>query len=413
MPAKANGRPLLRLVQMKRQFDAIVLGLGAMGSATLYQLAKRANRGLRVLGIDRYSPPHDRGSSHGDTRITRLSIGEGERYSPLAIRSHEIWREIERGTGADLLTQTGGLIISSSGPRATCHVPGFFQNTLAAARRYSIRHELLDARDIRKRFPAFNVGDDEVGYFEPEAGYLRPEACVAAQLQLAAHHGATIHRNELALSFNENNGIVRLVTEQGEYETGKLIVTTGPWLPELAGERFARLLTVRRQVLCWFDVNDGIETFEPARFPVFIWELPGSGQAIYGFPAIDGPRGGVKIATEQFEAATTPTETARTAGPDEIRTMHANNIAPWFPGLSARCVKALTCLYTMTPDFHFLVDAHPDAPGVIVASPCSGHGFKHSAAIGEALAKMSQGEHNLLDDDAFRLARFGPGSLDA
>src|SRR5580692_10504360 len=163
---------------MKR-YQAIVIGLGAMGSAALYQLAKR---GASVLGIDRYAPPHVHGSSHGDTRITRLAIGEGEHYTPLARRSHEIWREIEKETGADLLTVTGGLILSSPTKTAFTHVEDFFENTLAAARKHGIAHELLDAGEIRKRFPQFAVRNDEVGYFEKEAGFLRPEECVRSQL---------------------------------------------------------------------------------------------------------------------------------------------------------------------------------------------------------------------------------------
>ncbi|MBL0143519.1 MAG: N-methyl-L-tryptophan oxidase [Betaproteobacteria bacterium] len=374
---------------MDTPYDAIVLGLGAMGSATLYQLAKR---GGRVLGIDRLSPPHDRGSSHGDTRITRLAIGEGEPYTPLAIRSHEIWREIEAETGMDLLTTTGGLIISGAGPRAACHVPGFFENTLAAASSHGIRHDLLDASDIRRRFPQFAVRDDEVGYYEYEAGFLRPEACVTAQLKLAEHFGAVIHCNERALRFTEEKGLVRLWTEQGSYEARRLVVTAGPWLPQLLGETWAGRFTVRRQVLYWFAMKGPVEAFQPERFPVFIWELANHAQPIYGFPAIEGPDGGVKIATEQHELATTPETVARGVDPGEATQMFEEKVAPYFPALSGDCVKAVTCLYTMTADCHFVIEAHPDCPDVIVASPCSGHGFKHSAAIGERLARLVIGD---------------------
>ena len=370
---------------MDNPCDVIVLGLGAMGSATLYQLAKR---GVRALGIDQFSPPHALGSSHGDTRITRLAIGEGEEYTPLALRSHEIWREIEGETGVDLLATTGGLIISSAGPRATCHVPGFFENTLAAAKRHGIRHDLLDAGEIRRRFPQFAVRDDEVGYHEPEAGFLRPEACVDAQLRLAERHGAAIHRNEKAQRFTQEDGVVRLWTELGQYRARRLVVTAGPWLPGLLGETWAGRFTVRRQVLYWFREKDEIEAFRPDRFPVFIWELSGQAQPSYGFPAIDGAGGGVKIASEQHELATTPESVARAVAPGEIRAMFEEKVAPCFPGLSGDCVKAVTCLYTMTADCRFVIEPHPDCPGVVVASPCSGHGFKHSAAIGERLARM-------------------------
>src|SRR5687768_3259046 len=166
---------------MRPALDAIVVGLGAFGAATTYQLAKS---GARVLGIDQYSPPHALGSSHGDTRITRLAIGEGDAYVPLAARSHEIWRELEAATAKDLLTVTGGLWISSSARRAETHVKDFFANTLAAARRFGIAHQVLEAKDIGKRFPQFRVSPNETGYYEPGAGFVRPEACIAAQLGL-------------------------------------------------------------------------------------------------------------------------------------------------------------------------------------------------------------------------------------
>ena len=378
---------------METPIDAIVLGLGAMGSATLYQLAKR---GIRALGIDRHSPPHALGSSHGDTRITRLAIGEGEEYSPLALRSHEIWRDIERETGKDLLTTTGGLIVSSAGPRATCHVPRFFANTLAAARRHGIRHEILDADGIRRRFPQFAVRDDEIGYFEPEAGFLRPEACVAAQLGLAQHHGAVVHQGEAVQGFAQEAGGVRVRTDRGEYRAPRLVVTAGPWLLGLLGETWTGRFIVRRQALFWFREKAPGGAFQPGRFPVFIWELAGRAQPSYGFPALDGGGGGVKIATEQHEEATNPDAVRREVGKAEIRAMFEEKVAPYFPGLSGECVKAVTCLYTMTADSRFVIEPHPECPGAIVASPCSGHGFKHSAALGEALAQIvAEGESRI------------------
>src|SRR5690349_7234064 len=171
--------------------DVVVIGLGAVGSAAAYQLARR---GAKVLGIDRHSPPHAMGSSHGDTRITRLAIGEGAHYTPLVLRANEIWREVESQTGEDLHVVTGMLIVSSERRRATTHVANFFENTIEAARRFGIAHDILDAAAIRRRFPRFAVRDNEVGYYEPGAGYLRPEACIAAQLRLAEDHGAELHR---------------------------------------------------------------------------------------------------------------------------------------------------------------------------------------------------------------------------
>ncbi|MGE0355707.1 MAG: N-methyl-L-tryptophan oxidase [Burkholderiales bacterium] len=383
---------------MEEPWDAIVLGLGAMGSAALYQLARR---GLRVLGIDRHSPPHAFGSSHGESRITRLAIGEGEEYTPLAMRSHEIWRAIERETGESLLTVTGGLVVSGAGARAQCHGPGFFATTVAAARRHGIAHEILDARAIRRRFPPFAVRDDEVGYHEPGAGFLRPERCIAAQLALAQRHGAAVRRGERASGFDEAGGFARLRTDRGEYRARHLVVTAGPWLPELLGATWAGRFTVRRQALFWFAPAGPAEAFAPGRFPVFIWELAGHAQPIYGFPALDGAAGGVKVATEQHDEATTPDGALREVGPEEARRFFEAKVGPCFPGLSGDCVKAEACLYTMAADFRFVIGAHPDFPTVLVASPCSGHGFKHSAAIGEALAERVVDGRSRIDLSGF------------
>jgi len=367
------------------RYDAIVLGLGATGSAALYQLARR---GARVLGLDRHSPPHALGSTHGDTRITRLAIGEGAHYTPLALRSHEIWRELERESGETLLTTKGGLIISSPNKRAFTHVNEFFANTVAAAERFGIAHERLDAAQVRARFPEFAVGDDEYGYLERDAGFLRPEACVATQIALAIRRGAEIRTNERALSFDASAFGVTVRTEKESHTADRLILAAGPWLPEFLPAGLARLFKVHRQVLYWFDIEGPLEPFLPDRFPVFIWELRETRQGVYGFPAVDGSGGGLKIATEQYSATTSPADVARAVGADEIAQMHAKYVAPHFPHLSARCVRAVTCLYTVTPDFAFVVDRHPESERVIVASPCSGHGFKHSAALGEALAGL-------------------------
>jgi len=388
---------------MENKFDTIVLGLGAMGSAATYQLAKRGNK---VLGIDQFSPPHIFGSSHGDTRITRQAIGEGEQYTPLALRSYEIWREIEKETGKKLLEMNGGLIISSGAKTAINHVENFFENTIAAARKYNIKHEILDASQIRERFPQFNVQDNETGYYEYNAGFLRPEECVGSQISLAEKYGAQIHRNEKVESFSENDGIVRVKTNFGEYEAKKLIVSAGPWFPALIEEEYAKFFKVIRQVLFWFDVKTSIERFEPKNFPIFIWELQGSKQGMYGFPAIDGQNGGVKIASEQYETTTTADTVNREVSEEEIKAMYENFIAPYFPDLSDKCVKAISCLYTVTPDSHFVIDTHPKYPSVIIASPCSGHGFKHSAAIGEVLAQLAIDGKSKIDINSFSIKRF-------
>jgi sarcosine oxidase len=386
------------------KYDILILGLGAMGSAAAYQSARR---GARVLGLDRFAPPHAFGSSHGETRITRLAIGEGQEYTPLALRSHEIWREIEKETGADLLTVTGGLVVSSVSKTAKLHVENFFANTVAAAERYNIPHRILDAGEIRKRFGQFRVRDDEQAYYEPDAGFLRPENCIGAQLGLAKKYGAEIHTNEKALGFDTSADSVIVTTEQNSYAAEKLVLTAGAWLPELIGAPYAAPFKVYRQLLFWFDVKGAITPYLSGICPIFIWELQGPRQAIYGFPAIDGPQGGVKIATQQYERTTTPETVNRDVSNEEAAAMYENYVAPHLPGLSGQCVKAAACLYTVTPDAGFVIDFHPESNRVIVASPCSGHGFKHSAAIGEALAELAIEGKSRLDLSAFKFARFG------
>jgi sarcosine oxidase len=371
-----------------------------MGSAALYQLAKR---GTRVLGIDRFAPPHEQGSSHGDTRITRLAIGEGAHYTPLVKRSHQIWREIEGETGADLLTQCGELIISSGNRKFSVHVEGFFQNTINAARDHGIAHELLDASQIRSRFPQFNVQDNERGYFEPEAGFVRPEACIGAQLSLAEKHGAEICRGETVFVFGTTPNGVTVKTDKGFYQTDRLIVAAGAWLPKLLGGPFEKLLKIHRQVLHWFETGGDPLQFAPQNFPVFIWEPPDARQGIYGFPVVDS---GLKIATEQYSDVTSPDAVSRDVGPVEIAQMYESFVRPYLKNVLPNAVKAKVCLYTVTPDAGFILDHLPQSERIIVASCCSGHGFKHSAAIGEVLADMAQNRPTPLDISPFRLARF-------
>jgi sarcosine oxidase len=386
---------------MNTSYDVIVIGLGAVGAATTYQLAKR---GARVLGIDRYAPPHTLGSSHGETRITRLACGEGPEYTDFARRSHAIWRDLERETGETLLTQNGLLVISGPGERAAAHgKEDFLTSTTDIARANDVAHERLDDAAIRARFPAFAVADGDEAYFEPEAGYLFPERCVAVQIEAARRLGAAIRTGETVTSFASEAGGVRVVTDKGEYLAGHLVVAAGPWLPQLAPQ-IAPLFTVRRQVLVWFRVAADANTthFLPERFPVFYWQVPRD-QAIYGFPSLDGVT--LKIATEQYKTTTTPETVNRDATADEIAEIYRDYVAPFFPGVTGDCVKSAVCLYTCTDDTRFIVDALPGHDNVVAASPCSGHGFKHSAALGEAIAERVLGRSGMLDLAAFRLPR--------
>ena len=384
--------------------DVIVVGLGAMGSATLYQLARR---GTRVIGVDRFLPPHDRGSSHGESRITRQAIGEGEEYVPFVLRSHEIWRDLETDTGERLLLAVGGLVLGRPSVSARHHgKEDFVRRTIASADRHRIPHEVLSSPEVHKRFPQFRLVGDELGYYEPGAGLVRPERCVAVQLDRARAHGARVCTGETVLRIVAAGNEVRVVTDATTYTGGFTVITAGAWLPSLLGGRFGKLLKVYRQVLYWF-APDEASAFAPGRFPIFIW-MHGAAESdhfdgFYGFPIVSE---GVKVATEQFVETVDPDRVGREVSGAEIATMWASHVEGRLAGVSDRCLRAVACLYTVTPDSGFVIDRHPDCERVIVASPCSGHGFKHSAAIGEAIAEVVTTGSSRLPLTPFSLARF-------
>jgi sarcosine oxidase len=381
--------------------DVIVVGLGAMGSATLYQLARR---GVRVLGIDRFAPPHARGSSHGESRITRQAVGEGEEYAPFVLRSHEIWRQLEADTGESIFWPVGGLFLAGQTGAAQHHGQAdFVRRTIAVAQRYQIAHEVWNAEQVRERFPQFHLAGDELAYYEPGAGLLRPERCLAVQLDRARAHGAIVRTGETVVSVMPGASDVRVATDAATYVAGSAVIAAGAWLPALLGGPFPKLLTVHRQVLYWF-APDPASAFAPGRFPIFIWmHGTAEGDYFYGFPVVSE---GIKLATEQFVETTDPDHVRREVSASEIATMHAAHVRDRLTGVSARCLRAETCLYTVTPDMKFVIDRHPDSARIIVASPCSGHGFKHSAAIGEAIAERVTTGQSRLDLAPFSLARF-------
>ena len=383
-----------------QSYDVIVLGLGAMGSATVYQLSRL---GVSVLGLDQYTPPHAFGSTHGDTRITRLAVGEGMEYVPLVRRSHAIWRELERESGASLLTQCGGLLLSVADGRGLQGDAGFLGRTIAAAQEFGIDHRVLDADDIATRFPQFSITGTERGYYEPAAGYLRPERCVETQLTLARRRGADLHFGERVTAFDDDGGGVSVTTDTGSYRADTLVVAAGPWVLSLVPD-LSPQPSVHRQVLYWFDVDEPGALASYADMPVFIWEFgTGSEDFFYGFPMVDGPTGGLKVATESYRSPTSPADVERQVSQHEIDEMYDAYVRPRMPGVSRRCVKTRTCLYTVAPGGRFLVGPHPRLRNVIVASPCSGHGFKHSAALGEVLAQLSTSGASYIDVSAFAL----------
>jgi sarcosine oxidase len=382
--------------------DVIVVGLGAAGAATLYQLARR---GVRAVGIDSYSPPHGLGSTHGDTRITREAIGEGEYYTPLVRRSHVIWRELEAETGADLLTQCGGLVIEAAGGGAAGHHRhDFLSQTIACARRYAIPHERLSAAEMRLRFPQFKLDGDESAYYEPGAGFVRPERCVDAQLTVGERLGAEVRRDERVVALGSSDGMVRVRTDRGVYEAPRVVLAVGAWIQDFVEGRDRALFNVYRQVLGWFALRAGSMDHTPGAMPVFIWGL-NDGNAFYGLPAVDGADN-IKVADEQLDVATSAADAALDVNPSETQSVYARMIGPRMPGVTDHCVRAVRCLYTVTPDADFVVDDHPDLPGVLLVSPCSGHGFKHSAGLGEAIAQRITTGSSDADLSPFRIGRF-------
>jgi sarcosine oxidase len=383
-------------------YDVAVVGLGAAGAATLYQLARR---GVRVVGVDRFSPPHIYGSTHGDTRITREAIGEGEAYTPLVQRSHAIWRALEAETGEDLLTQCGGLIVEAAGGGAAGHHRHeFLASTIACARRYGIAHEVLTASDVQERFPQFGVDGTESAYYEPTAGFVRPERCVGAELKVAARLGAEIRRDERVLGVETSRAGVRVLTDHGVVQAERVVLAVGPWVRDFVGAERLQLFNVYRQVLTWFELRPDAGDHTPGAMPVFIWGLQ-DGNAFYGFPTIDGTRE-IKVADEKLESPTSADEASLDVEPGEPQALYDSLLRTRLPGLSSRCVRAARCLYTVTPDANFVIDEHPELDGVLLVSPCSGHGFKHSAGVGEAIAQRVTTGASDVDLSSFRFDRF-------
>ncbi len=359
-------------------YDVIVLGLGGMGSAAAHHLAAR---GARVLGLERFGPAHNRGSSHGGSRIIRQSYFEGAEYVPLLLRSYELFERLERETGRDLMLLCGGLMLGR--PDSTT-VTG----SLRSATVWDLPHEMLNAAELRRRFPTFTPADDEVALFEARAGLVRPEATVAAQLELATRAGAELRFEEPATDWAELPGGagVRVRTPAGSYTAGHLVICPGAWAPGLLAD-LGVPFTVERQIMHWFQPTGGTDPYAPDRHPIYIWEEH-DGTQVYGFPAIDGPDGGAKVAFFRRGSACTPDTIDRTVHPEEIADMaeHAGRRLPSLPG---RPLHAATCMYTTTSDEHFVIAPHPAHQSVTVACGFSGHGFKFVPVVGEVLADLA------------------------
>jgi sarcosine oxidase len=358
-------------------YDAVVVGLGAMGSAAAYQLA---SRGARVLGLEAFGRAHELGSSGGLTRIIRLAYFEHPDYVPLLRAAWDLWPRIEAEAGMDQLIQvTGGLYI---GRRGSAVLDG----SLNSAKTHGLAHEILDADQVGERFPALMLDEDMAALHEPLAGILFPEKCIAAHLALAERHGAELHFDERVTGWSSEaeGGGITVSTTAGTYSAAKLIVAVGAWLPNLAPE-LSLPLRVERNVLFWYEPLARPEHFSAEKLPVWILELD-EDYAFYGFPMIPGQ--GVKVARHHGGREVDPDHIDRDATEEDERPVR-DFMTHYMPEANGRRLDSRVCMYTNTPDFNFILDFHPRDRRVVIASPCSGHGFKFSNVIGSIAADLA------------------------
>ncbi|MGH3321119.1 MAG: N-methyl-L-tryptophan oxidase [Streptosporangiaceae bacterium] len=357
-------------------YDVIVVGLGGMGSAAAYRLAER---GQRVLGLERFWPAHDQGSSHGGSRIIRQAYFEDPAYVPLVLRAYELWEQVRRDAGRDVLTITGGLMIGAPDSRTVA-------GSVRSAEQWGLDHELLDAAQIRRRFPTMAPDDDTVGLYEPKAGFVVPESGVAAHLRLAERAGADLRYDEPVLEWRAGGGSVTVRTPDGAYTAAELVVCPGAWAPELLAD-LGVSFRVERYAQFFFAPTGGPGPYLPDRHPIFVWEGTG-GRQFYGFPALGEPEPAAKVAFFRGGQPCTPDTIDRVVHPEEVEDMRAF-VAPRIPTLPGRFVDAVTCMYTVSPDEHFIIARHPAHDRVTVACGFSGHGFKFASVVGEILADLA------------------------
>jgi sarcosine oxidase len=373
-------------------FDIAVIGLGAMGSAVTDALARR---GARVVAFDRFAPPHNNGSTHGHTRIIREAYYEHPLYVPLVRRGYELWNELERYAGETLFVRTGGLMV---GPRTG----PLFSGALESARAHAVDHDILDAGQIAEQFPAYEARREWVGLLERRAGFLLPERCVASMVRRAEEHGATLRPNTVVARWSAGPRGVTVETSDERVEVERLVVAAGPWLPGLRESLGVNLpLEIERQMSHWFEPVDPGPKYDPRNCPIALWEMP-DGDVFATFPD-DGH--GVKCGMHHAGAPTSPESVVRTVSQGE-NAVARELLEQVMPGAGGRLKEARVCLYTNTPDHHFILD-WLEGNRVLIVSPCSGHGFKFASAIGEIAGALASGEESWLDLSPFSMKRFG------
>jgi sarcosine oxidase len=373
---------------MSESLDVLVIGLGAHGSSALYHLSKT---GKMVAGIDRYTPPHTHGSSHGQSRIIRQAYHESPFYVPLVQAAYPLWAELERETGKPLLLNTGGLLLGSEDA-------AMLQGARLSAETHGIKYEYLSHSHLLRRFPAFRPEPGTVGVWEKEAGILFPEACIQAWLAGAAANKASILCNEVVTRIIPRRDAVKVTTDKGRYSAAKVIVSAGAWLGTLLPE-LQLPLTIERQVVCWFRDKGHRTHFRPDNMPVYIWEY-GAGKLFYGFPDLGE---GIKIGFHHGGRHIRPEELQQDATAADISAIE--DIAREYLAIDPEYQASSVCMYTNTPDEHFIIDAHPGYENILIASPCSGHGFKFSSIIGKILCELACDQKPEFDLSPFVITR--------
>ncbi len=373
------------------RYDAIVIGVGAMGSAAAYHLARR---GLRTLGLEQFDIPHDRGSSHGVNRIIRLAYWEHPSYVPLLRRAYELWRDLENVTGERLLIITGGI---DAGPEESPTVTG----ALLSCDLHHLPHEVLDASELRRRYPGYRLSEKMVAVYQPDGGFVLSERAIVAHVMAAQAEGAEIRAREPVLDWEAHGDGVRVRTARGSYAAGRLVITAGPWAGKLI-PAIADHAVAERQVLLWAQPLRP-ELFRLGAFPVFNMEAPEG--HFYGFPVYGIP--GFKFGKYHHRRERTdPDRLDREIYPEDEEVLR-EGIRRYFPDADGPTMALKTCMFTNSPDEHFLLGTLPEYPNVCLAAGFSGHGYKFASVIGEIMADLATLGESRLDLSLFRLGRFG------
>jgi sarcosine oxidase len=359
------------------QTDVVVVGVGAMGSAALWRLAER---GIPAIGFERFEPGHDRGSSHGETRILRTAYLEGPAYVPLAQRAIGLWGELERVSGVSLMVVNGGLMLGS---RDSDVITG----TMASVETYGLPYRLLDATQLRTEYPAHRVSEDDVAIFEHEAGFLRPELAVTTAAGRAEDLGATVVRNSVIRRIENRPGGVRVTADGVVCDARHAVVSVGAWLQSVFPDLHLPV-RVTRQIATWWPLERP-QLFTPDRFPIFIRDIGGSitaDSSFYGFPSQDGAT--IKVAIHREGNVVDPDTIDREVSAEDLAPIR-DHINRYLDGVRLEPVRTSVCMYTNTPDHDFLIGSPPGMSNLTILGGFSGHGFKFASVIGDIAADLA------------------------